>query len=72
MIKYLRNFVENLVETRASPDSYVALFSEDMINKRLLRYLGTLSYNIVLISRDRKNQLQNEANVRITWGGFKK
>ncbi|KEH17825.1 hypothetical protein MtrunA17_Chr8g0335181 [Medicago truncatula] len=73
--KVLKKFwvdVENLVETRASPDSYVALFSEDMINKRLLRYLGTLSYNIVLISRDRKNQLQNEANVRITWGGFKK
>ncbi|KEH17826.1 hypothetical protein MTR_8g006740 [Medicago truncatula] len=41
-------------ETRASPESYVALFSEDMINKRLLRYLGTLGYNIVLISRDRK------------------
>lgn len=43
-----------------------------MINKRLLRYLGRLGYNIVLISRARKNQLQNEANVRITWDGFKK
>lgn len=55
--KVLKKFwvdVENLVETRASPESYVALFSEDMINKRLLRYLGTLGYNIVLISRDRK------------------
>lgn len=68
----VENLVENLVESRASPGSYVALFSEDRINKRLLRYLGTLGYNIVLISRDRKNQLQNEANVRITWGGFKK
>lgn len=68
----VQNLVENLGETRASPGSYVALFSEDRINKRLLRYLGRLGYNIVLISRARKNQLQNEANVRITWDGFKK
>lgn len=50
--KVLKKFwvdVENLV-----PDSYVALFSEDRFNKRILRYLGTLGYNIVLISRDRK------------------
>lgn len=58
--------VQNLVETRASPGSYVALFSEDRINKRLLRYLRTLGYKIVLISRARKNKLQNEASVRIT------
>ena len=56
----MQNLVENLGETRTSPGSYVALFSEDRINKRLLRYLGRLGYNIVLISRARKNQLQND------------
>jgi len=47
--------MQNLVETIPDPTTFVALISENNINKRILRYLRILGYKIMLICTARKN-----------------